>query len=416
MTNYYARWQLGTLQHSMNTRRVVLLTGPRQCGKTTLAKQMASGDVHYLTLDDMNHQEAAQDDPQSFVRHEAKTIIIDEVQRVPELLQAIKLVVDDTNRPGQYLLTGSTNIQSLPGVQESLAGRITKVRLRPLSNGEVLNSEPNFIESAFNQSFNYNCVPHNRDKLLETAFRGGYPEAIRLQNRDRRRWHRDYLESLLERDLKDIINLHKLDAMQQLIEILAAWSSKYMDISAIGSSLSINRQTLESYINALESLFLIERIPAWVKTDYSRVGKKPKIFMCDSGLMSSVLFWDIDQVRYHSDRMGKLMETFAYTELSAQIEARDGQYRMYHYRDRSAREIDFLIEREDKAILGVEVKSSSVVRRNDFTHLKWFQETLMTDKPFVGIILYSGEHALSFGKNMWAIPFAMLWPAQTQNP
>ena len=370
---------------------------------------LESDQTEYRTLDDSTLREAAENDPQGFIKRSTDTLIIDEVQRVPSLLPAIKKAVDEDTRPGQYLLTGSANIQSLPTVRESLAGRIAKIRLRPLAQGEIRKIVPGFIESAFEQSFSRSHTHYDRDAILEIAFRGGFPEPMLLQDRGRKRWHTDYINAILERDLKEITTIHRKNAMRELVNILAAWSGKYMDLSAIGSGLSIQRPTLESYINALEALYLVERVYPWTKTDYARVGKQNRIFMVDSGLMTSLLRWKIDQVRFDSDRSGKLIETFAFNEIMAQVDAGENRYELFHYRDREKREIDFLIEREDNALLGIEIKAGSAVDKNDFKHMKWFKNNLAQRQSFVGIILYTGELPVSFGNNFWAIPFGLLW-------
>ena len=409
MTERYPRWQKKTIKQLMSERRVLLLSGPRQSGKTTLARELESDQTEYRTLDDGTLREAAENDPQGFIKRSTNTLIIDEVQRIPSLLPAIKKAVDEDTRPGQYLLTGSANIQSLPTVRESLAGRIAKIRLRPLAQGEVKKIAPKFIESAFKQSFSRSHTHYDRDALLEIAFKGGFPEPMILQDRGRRRWHADYINAILERDLKEIAKIHRKNTMRELVNILAAWSGKFMDLSAIGSGLSIQRPTIESYINALETLYLVERIYPWTKTDYARVGKQSRLFMVDSGLMTTLLRWKMDQVRFDSDRSGKLMETFAFNEIMAQVDAEDGRYELFHYRDREKREIDFLIEREDNALLGIEIKAGSAVGKNDFKHMKWFQNNLAKSQTFIGIILYTGEFPASFGNSLWAVPFGLLW-------
>ena len=408
----YPRWQKKLAEQALKTRRVVLLSGPRQCGKTTLAKQVQSGDATYRTLDNKNVRDSAALDPQGFLKHKTRLLIIDEVQRVPELLSAIKMIVDEDLRPGQFLLTGSTNIQLLPTVQESLAGRIAKIRLRPLSQGEFTSKKPNFLDYAFNQSFDYSCDSYDRDSIIEIAFRGGFPEAAKHQENDRKKWHRDYIEAILDRDLYDMVHIQRRDAMQDLVENMASWSSKLMDISAICSGLSIRRPTVESYINALQALYIVESVRPWIKTDYDRVGRQSKLFFGDTGLMSSILNWSEDQVRLDPDRVGKLIETFVFNEISAQIDANNGSYSLYHYRDRANREIDFLIERADKAILGLEVKAGVSVNNKDFQHLQWFKDNLAKEKTFIGIVLYSGDFILPFGPNLWAIPYGKLWPDQ----
>jgi predicted AAA+ superfamily ATPase len=409
MKEHYPRWQKASIKQLMLERRVLLLSGPRQCGKTTLARELESDGTEYRTLDDGTLREAAENDPRGFIKRSGKTLIVDEVQRVPPLLSAIKKAVDDDTSPGQYLLTGSTNIQSLPTVRESLAGRIAKIRLRPLAQGEIERTASKFIDLAFKQSFVRSHTYYDRDAVLDIAFRGGFPEPMLLQPRGRKRWHTDYVSAILERDLKEITRIHRKNAMRELVHTLAAWSGKFMDLSAIGSGLSIQRATIESYINALETLYLVERVYPWTKTDYSRVGKQSRLFMVDSGLMASLLNWKIDQVRLDSDRCGKLIETFAFNEIMAQVDAGVGRYELFHYRDREKREIDFLIEREDNTLLGIEIKAGSAIEKNDFNHMLWFKENLAKNRTFIGIILYTGEFPASFGNDLWAVPFGLLW-------
>jgi len=412
---YYNRWQLNRIRKALATRRVLLLVGPRQCGKTTLAKELANSDTIYHTLDDATLLDAAKNDPQGFVHHNEQLMIIDEVQRAPELLLAIKQDVDENQEAGRFLLTGSANIQSLPSVKESLAGRVRKVRLRPLAQGEIYGSVPTFINNAFQGIFktlapNKEEGPFNKDYYLRKAFIGGYPEALRFQSHnDRREWHEDYLEALIDRDLKDIIQIKRKDSMFKLVEVVAAWSSKFMDISSIGKSLSIVRMTIETYINALEMLYLVERVRPWHKTDYDRVGKHDKLFMTDTGLMVSILKWRFEKVRFDGDLNGKLMETFVFTQLVALLEAEDNSYEIYHYRDREKREIDFILENEDGDLLGIEIKSGSVVNKRSFKHLNWFKDNLAKERKFKAVVLYTGDNIVSFGEDKWAVPINALW-------
>jgi len=249
----------------------------------------------------------------------------------------------------------------------------------------------------------------DRDSILEIGFRGGFPEAVRLPRKTRFIWHKEYIHALLERDLKDIVKIQRFQAMHDLIRIMASWSSKFMDFSAIGTSLGISRPTLEAYVNALEAMYIIERVKPWIRTDYDRVGKHSKIFMTDSGLMSSLLGWGMDQVRFDSDRCGKLVETLVFHNLSALIDASFGKYSLYHYRDREKREIDFLVEREDGSMVGIEVKSSSSVGKNDFKNLAWFRKNMARENSFTGLVMYTGEESLPFGDGLWAVPISDLW-------
>ena len=409
MSSNVPRWQKNNIIETMAVSRVLLISGARQCGKTTLAKELENADTEYRTLDDVALKQAAENDPHGFVKHNKKTLIIDEIQRVPLLLPAIKKAVDEDTRTGQYLLTGSANIQAMPSAQESLAGRIAKLKLRPLTMGERLQIIPNFLEKAFAGNLTTPKKHYDKASLLEIACIGGYPEALQLNERQRKNWHRNYMNAILERDLKDIAKIQNFDAMKELVHILAAWSSKFMNLSQIGSSLSIKQPTLISYMNALEALFITERVKPWTKTDYDRVGKHDKIFMSDTGLMASLLGWNVDRIQFDDDKSGKLMESFAFQELMAQVEYANGEYELKHYRDRQKREIDFIVEREDEAMLGIEIKSGTNIGASDFKHMKWFKENIAGDRPFKGIILYSGEHLASFGEDMIAVPFGAVW-------
>ena len=410
MPLFYKRWQQHIIEKALQTRRVLLIGGARQCGKTTLAKELeTSENVNYLTLDDPATRRVAESDPQGFVQHYGKTLVIDEVQRVPDLLLAIKIKVDEDTRAGQYLLTGSVNLKSSPGVRESLAGRIRKIRLRPLSQGEILGASPDFLDRAFNRDFGQPGQAYGRNAMIDISFRGGFPEVLPLDDAERKLWHRDYADALLDHDLRDIANIRRRNAVSELVRILAAWSGKFMDVSAIGAGLSISRPTVETYVNALEALYLVERVSPWTRTDYDRVGNRSKLFMTDSGLMSSVLGWNGEQVRMDADRSGKLIETFAFNEIAALVDTGYGRYDLFHYRDREKREIDFLVEREDHALLGIEVKAGSTIGRNDFRTLKWFKENIAGDREFTGVVLYSGELAGSMGDGLWAVPFGTIW-------
>ena len=411
----HKRWQEKPIKEALKTRRVLILAGARQCGKTTLAKSLVVDNTIYRTLDDVTQLRVAQSDPHGFINHGDELMIIDEVQQAPQLLKAIKKDVDENQKPGRFLLTGSANIQSLPGVTESLAGRVKKIRLHPLAMGEVEKAPPRFIEKAFAGDLSHPDLHatekgHSKDMCILQAIKGGFPEARQLgEGREMTAWYKDYLDAMLERDLKSIANIRRKDSMQKLLQVLAAWSSKYMDVASIGRSLSITRATVESYINALETLYLVERVKPWHKTDYDRIGKQDKIFMADTGLMSSVLRWRFDQVCLDGDLNGKLMETFVFNQLAAILDAQQGEYDLYHYRDREKREVDFIVENEDGDILGIEVKAGSSVDKSMFKHLVWFKENMARGHSFKGIILYTGEHVLPFGKNLWVVPISHLW-------
>lgn len=402
------RWQEKSIKEALNSRRVVILSGARQCGKTTTSKTIVDKDCIFRTLDDTTLLQAAQSDPQTFIKHSKKTMVIDEVQRVPELITAIKKRVDEDTRYGQYLLTGSVNLQTLPTVKESLAGRVKKIRLRPLTQGEIVKNKPNFLNRLSHRDFvdNYD---YDKESLLELMFKGGYPEPLFMNSsKERISWYKDYLDTIIEYDLKDIANIKRQDSLKDLMAITASFSSKFIDKSKITSSMGVANQTLDSYLGVLENTYLVDKLMPYLKTDYERVNKQSKYFVSDTGLMCSVLNWKIDDLILDADKTGKLFETYIYNQLIAQVDLENLDYSLYHYRDREKREIDFIIQ-DSNNIYGIEVKSGTLISRDHFKHLKWFKNNLAKDKHFVGIVLYSGENVVPFGENLYAVPINNLW-------
>ncbi|MCL2804380.1 MAG: ATP-binding protein [Treponema sp.] len=410
MADEYKRWQAGCVKEALKLRRIVVVSGARQTGKTTLLQQVISKTDDYRSLDETDILDFALQDPNGFVRNKAGTMVIDEIQKAPKLIPEIKLVVDKNNRAGQFLLTGSANILTLPAISDSLAGRVKYMRLHQLTVGETLHKKPVFLTRAFNRDFPDRITGYNKEAIIDLAFRGGYPEAVALKTiRHRKDWHKDYLQAIVERDLKDISNIRRKDDLQDLIGILASWSAKFMEVSKITTAMSINKITLDSYINTLVSMFMFEKVSPWLKTDYERVGKRAKFYAADTGIMTSVLGWNPKEVFMNQDRSGKLIETFVFQELATLVDL-DNQYTLYQYRDRTDKEIDFIIEREDGAILGIEVKAGHNVSKSDFAPQEWFIENILKNqKLFTGIVLYSGDRTIQFAENMLAVPTAALW-------
>jgi uncharacterized protein len=411
-TSELKRWQQDSLTDALETFRVVLLVGARQCGKSTLARSISMSPNNYRTLDDKSVRDSALADPVGFVSSIASntTQVIDEIQKAPELLSAIKVVVDQNLAKGQFLLTGSAEIQSLPTVRESLAGRAGRVQLRPLTQGEIngVKKSPQFLERIFNNSISPSYPATSRDTLVNAMFQGGFPETLHLSTARIKAWHKEYISALIQRDLKDISNILRTDALASLINVLTAWTSKYLDISSICTQLEITRTTVHNYIAALEAMFIVETLPAWKKSDYARIAKHDKRFMIDTGLVASLLSWNRKDFWLKQDSLGKLVETLIFHEISTQIDCSDEDYNLYHYRDREQREIDFIIENSENDLVGIEVKAGATVGAKDFTHLKWFRDKI-AQGTFKGIVLYTGSHTLSFGDNLWAVPMSSLW-------
>ncbi|MFI3242471.1 MAG: ATP-binding protein [Alphaproteobacteria bacterium] len=404
----YARWATPVVQRALKNRRVLIISGARQVGKSTLTKQAIIEDATFRTLDSTKLLNVAFDDPTGFLTHNEKTLVIDEIQKAPHLLPEIKIVVDNNNSPGQFVLTGSADVMALPEVKESLAGRVKNLKLRGLTQGEIEAKQPNFVEKVLKKDLSSQIRGFSKKDVLQRALRGGYPEAIIKSEKERREWYKDYVISLLTHDLKDISNIKRHDELKKVLYTLSAWSSKYMDISGICSKCGLSKPTLNEYMGLIEKLYLCERVYPWTKSDYDRVGRTEKIFITDTGLMSSVLDWNYESTNLDADRYGKLIETFVFNELSAQVDL-DIDLSLNHYRDREGREIDFIIENNQGDIIGVEVKGGSNINKDDFKHLKWFKENLAKDKRFIGIVLYSSEDTLPFGEDMLAVPTAALW-------
>ncbi len=402
--------------------RVVALAGARQTGKTTLARVLAGDGAEYRSLDNEDQLISARDDPRSFVRHDSRLLVIDEVQKAPGLLPAIKMEVDRDQRPGRYLLTGSAEIFSLPSVTESLAGRVRTIRLRSLTQGEILGRPPTFLERAFDQEFRERESGRGdagsrqdglgRDDYLSLALAGGYPGTLGMgPSPERADWHRDYVAELLARDLREVANIRRKAALALLIGRVAAWSSKGLDMGKLERGLEVSRPTLETYINALETLYLVDRVEAWFDSDYARGRRPAKLFMSDSGLMAGELGWTLPRVRASADASGKLLETFVHSQLAPLADMGPLRHELTHYRDTSGkgREVDFLVADSDGNVLGIEVKSARRVSADDARHLCWFGANRAKGRRFIGLVLHTGGKVRQLAENAWAVPISYLW-------
>lgn len=391
---------------AMEARRGVHLTGARQCGKTTLARALDFPACRRYSFDEEKIRRPAQDDPLGFVKHApGETLVIDEVQKVPPILESVKVVLDNDNAKGQYLLTGSSNLNFAKAIKDNLAGRLRTIRLRTLALGEVNGGKGNFLESAFAGDFLRYYGDMDKREVIHQAFLGGYPEARGLSVVERQYWFNDYLNDLLMKDIKDVTEIRKIASLRQVSDWLLAYSSKFFRQEELCREASISKVTATNYLEALGAIYVFDEVAPWTCSDYAKVGKRTKYFAADPGLMANVPRWNEDQVYLDDDRCGKLIETWVYHELASLCD-RSGLYRLMHYRDSDKHEIDFLIERNDGALLGIEVKSGTF-GSGDFSHLRWFAERLARTS-FVGVVLYSGKEVFSMGKNCYAVPLAAL--------
>ena len=401
------RWAARTVEHALSVRRIVYIAGARQCGKTTLLDQVSAPDADRRTLDDDAIRRAAASSPKEFVeRRGSGPMLIDEVQKVPALFPAMKMRVDKDRTPGQYLITGSTSLGANPNIHESLAGRMKTVRLRTISEGEFLGRSPGFLDGAFEGDFTKPPSGYDKRRILDIAFRGGYPEASALPAEERSDWHLDYLDALLERDVRDIQEIRNLPALRRMAVGLAGYSSKFLNKAEFARACEVSKPTVDTYVAALEALYLFDQVPPWTPRDYDRAVKSSKWFASDTGTMASLLDWSREGVFFDDDKSGKLMETFAYHELAAEADLA-GRHRLYHYRDEDKREIDFVLSDGEGRLLGIEVKSGSAVRSDDFKHLDWFRGRF--SPGMVCIVLYTGDVVLPFGSRRYAVPFSSLF-------
>ena len=401
------RWQEKEVLSSLKNFRVVNLTGARQCGKTTLSSMLPLPQARRFVLDNDETRKAAMNDPYGFVdRRNGETLVIDEVQKVPDLLNAIKMRVDKDNAKGQYLLTGSSNLHFVKAISDSLAGRIGRVRLRTLALGERIGGTGSFLDRAFNRDF-HDAIPNfDKRKIIHLAAESGYPEAMDLDAQFRRKWFLTYLEDLLVKDIRDVTEIRKLDVLRKIAKWLLSYSSKFFEISELAAKTGVSKATVETYIAALKALYLVDEVPPWSKGDYSKIGKRSKYFASDAGLIVNVLGWDEESIYMNDDRSGKVVETWVYQNL-ASLANLGYDYEISQYRDSKKREIDFIVERSDGAMIGIEVKSGSSFGPEDFKHLKWFAKNLAKSE-FTGLVLYAGPNVLRFGEGFYAVPLAAL--------
>ena len=396
------------IREALEDTRVVLICGPRQSGKTTLAQQVACDVIPFITLDDATAFEVASTDPIGFVRGIDRAVI-DEVQRAPGLMLAIKATVDADPRPGRFLLTGSANLMTLPRVADSLAGRMGIVRLLPLAQAELRGATPDFLDKTFAGKPPTFRNPIVGDSLVETVLAGGYPEALtRSSWRRRRDWHLDCIEAIVQRDVRDIARIEQSASMPGLLRVLAEHSGQLVNHSVFGAPLGMNHVTTRKYVGVLETLFLVCILPAWYTNTLKRVTKSPKLHFLDAGLLASLRGLTPERLRLDRTQFGPVLETFVLGELMKLASRAEDRYTFSHFRDKERNEVDIVVEDGLGRIVGVEVKASATVTRRDFAGLRRLAAATR-DRFTLGLVLYDHEHVVPFGERMFAAPLSALW-------
>jgi len=405
--DYVPRRATALVTAALADTRVVIVNGARQVGKSTLAevvlRQQAGGAARFL--DDPITQAAAREDPVRFVRHDG-LMLIDEVQRVPDLWLAIKHLVDRDPRPGRFLLTGSARLLALRSLPDAMPGRSETIELWPLSQGEIEDEPDGFVDAAFAVGADLRGKPTDlrRRDYIARAVRGGYPEAWRREApRRRRRFFDGYLADVLSRDVKQVADIEKSGSMRRLVSLLAAAPSGLLNVQRLAGGLGISAPTVHSYVEILETIYLVRRVPAWATNLTTRAVATPKLIFVDTGLASHLAMGAATDAP-----LGGLLENFVLGEIARHLTWSETFARLYHYRDRDQYEVDGVLEDNAGDVVGVEVKAAETVRADDFRGLRLLQRRL-GPRFRAGFVLYCGSESLSFGDGLACLPISALW-------
>lgn len=399
------------IREALQDRPVVLLNGARQTGKTTLVQWICRDNgLLYYTLDDFATLATAENDPEGFLAGLTGPVAIDEVQRVPKLLPAIKAKVDRDRQPGQFLLTGSANVLSLPHLSDTLVGRMEIISLWPFSQGEIRQKKERFIDIVFSKRPpNYQIANDDPNDLLESMLIGGYPELRNLHSSKRKAaWFRSYVSTLLQREVKELSRIEGLSEMPRLLSLLASRSGSLVNFSDLSRNLGLSNMTLKRYLSLLEAVFIVRFVPAWAANIGKRLIKSPKVFLNDTGLLAHLCGITDRNIAERPDLTGILMENFVMQELFKQREWNDIFTHIYYYRTVAGKEADFLLESTDGKIVGIQVKRTAKAQPENFKGLKDLSEGV-AKRFHRGILLYTGRQTVPFAKNLHAVPISALW-------
>lgn len=335
--------------------------------------------------------------------------VIDEIQRAPQLLLAIKKSVDEDRRPGRFLLTGSANLMALPAAADSLAGRMETLFLLPLSQSEMHRSTANWIDAAFAGALPKVAAPVIGNDLVETVLRGGYPEAIsRSTARRRTVWARQYIDAIIQRDVRDVASIDKIDHLSRFLRGLAQVSGQMCNYTQLGGQIGLDSKTAARYVGVFEQMYLLKRVEVWARNRLNRVVKTPKLQFIDSGLLATLIDLGAAETEQDRTRFGNVLETFVYSELLKHASIAEGDYRLLYYRDVDKFEVDVVIENAAGQLIGVEVKATATVKENDLRGLRKLA-SVAGDQFKMGVLLYDGTETMPLGDGFWAAPISTLW-------
>jgi predicted AAA+ superfamily ATPase len=399
----YPRQAQAFAEELLKEFRILYITGPRQAGKTTLARTLAATHgMDYITLDDQASLSAATSDPRGFIRSVGQhPVVIDEFQYAPQLVPAIKAVSDSlqTHEHGRFLLTGSSDVFRSARVQEALPGHMARLELLPLSLSERHGQTRNALDYLLRGEFTPVATPVlTREQIADLLLDGGYPELQSKSTRGRQSWFASYLEGRLFKDFETLYlargDYHS--RLRALLAALAGLSGNLLKYASLANDLQLNDKVIKTYIEILELMFIVHRVPAYVKNSAKRLATQmPKVHLIDTGIACHLLGLRTQAQVLESHTYGSLLETLVFMELYKQNGWSQEQVALLHFRDSQQREVDIVLERGDGGIVGVEVKASASIRPEDFRGLSALAD-YAGERFQHGVIFYSGERALPF--------------------
>lgn len=399
------------LLEALAESRAVALLGARQVGKSTLVADLAASDypARFVNLDDEATANAARADPAGFIAGISEPAVIDEIQRVPGLLLAIKRRLDNDQSRGQFLLTGSANILTLPTVADALPGRVEYLNLWPLSQGELRDCRETFIDTLFDGRFpQVSGAPIGRSAVAAMLATGGYPELQERSARGRSRFFASYIASIIGRDLEDVANVRNIENVERLLFIIAARSGGLTSFHGMAGDLDVDTNTARAHTKILEDLFLVRALRPWHVNLSSRQIKSSKLHIVDSGLLARLIGANERRIADDGSIAGTVLESFVAMELLRQADWAQEPVQLFHYRDKQQREVDVILERHSGEIIGIEVKASATPSSGDFSGLRHLRDKL-GQRFKAGAVLYTGADMLPFGDRLAAVPVSGLW-------
>lgn len=412
--HHVRRRLIGTVDRALRTSPVVAITGARTAGKSTLAQEIVAGAGGVLVdLDDPAVRRLAVADPHEFVRDRPEPVVIDEFQRAPDLLAAIKSELNRDRRPGRFVLAGSARHDAVPELADYLTGRIELLQLWPFAMSELSPEQPSVVDQLFaGQPLPRRPRDHSRPALVETVLRGGYPIAVGLAPEDRDRWFANLATLVVERAVDDVRSGRDTGTLSRFLRMAAAGTAQTRNAAEIGREIGVGRDQSGAYLRLLELTYLTFELPAWASNLSARVAKRPKLHLVDSGLAAHLQGLDATRLSATdpdgATRFGALLETFAVTEIVKQLGWSAISARPQHFRTADGIEVDLVLESPDGRIVAVEVKAAARVTATATRGLEYLRDRL--GHRFVqGVLLNTGADAQRIGDRIAVAPVAALW-------